>query len=82
MKVKVKDLEALIQRAKERVGKEFSEYTVCIECIHGIDLESKRNPNSGWTIHKDSEGWEWIEISEAGDMIDTKKKLFGISANY
>lgn len=82
MKVKVKDLEALIKRYKESIGEDFSEYTVCIECVSGNDLESKRKPDSGWSIHKCSEDWEWIEIEDAGNLVDKNKKIFGISANY
>ena len=58
MKIKVKDLEKLIQRHKESIGDEFLEYNVCIELVHGDDLKSKRNPDTSWVIHKDSEGWE------------------------
>ena len=82
MKVKVKDLEELILRYKKAIGNEFSEYTVCIECVHGYDLEQKQLKDSGWVMHKDHEGWDWIEIADAGNLLDTEKKLFGISANF
>ena len=82
MKVKVRDLLDTLTKKVKTYGPEFLDYTICIECLGDIDLESKRKNDSGWKIHKDSEGVEWIEIEDAGDITNHKEKFFGISANY
>lgn len=82
MNIKLKDLQKQIEDAVIRHGEEILEYDIAIECVHGIDLESKRNPKSGWIILKDSEDWEWITVAMGINLIDKKNKIIGISANF
>ena len=78
--MKVKDLEALIQRHKDNIWEEFLDYTVCIECFDPVDLENKRKDNAS-AIHRCSDDWELIEVENDGDMVNCKSKIFGIGAN-
>lgn len=82
MSIKLKDIILQIENARKTHGDEILEYDIAIECIHGLDLNAKRDPKSGWFIIKDLEDWEWIKIASGISFIDKENKIIGIAANF
>ena len=81
MKIKVKDLMKQLEEKCQQIDG-FEEFDVHIECVHGHDLEHKRDPKTGWNIYKDPDGWEWVNLAVGVNLINKDKKIVGISANY